>query len=228
MIDETGTLVTGIGGLRGRLLSPPEDTVKGKVVRVLLEDGRQLAAPGEMLLYQSDGSFSLLLSSDQINEAAGAEAGSASRIEPGLVVPVIEERLNVSTRVMEIGRTRIIKHVNEREEVVDTPLLKQEVVIDRMPINRVWEGPPPAARYEGNTLIVPLLEEVIVVEKRVMLKEELHIRRVQKTVREPQTVTLRTEEATVDRVEPTAAGSAHGVSNSPVEGRQDAAFRSHS
>jgi len=80
--------------------------------------------------------------------------------------------------------------------------LKQEVAIEHVPINKLWDGPPPPARYEGETLILPLLEEVMVVEKRLMLKEELHVSRVQRTAHEPQTVVLRSEEVTVERVGP--------------------------
>jgi len=92
--------------------------------------------------------------------------------------------------------------VEEHEEVVDEPLLRQEVQIDYVPINRIWDGPAPPPRYEADKLIIPLLEEVLVVEKRLMLKEELHISRVQKTVREPQSVVLRSESVSVERVEP--------------------------
>lgn len=35
----------------------------------------------------------------------------------------------------------------------------------------------PEIRTEGDVTIVPVLEEVLVVEKRLVLKEELHIRR---------------------------------------------------
>ena len=49
-------------------------------------------------------------------------------------------------------------------------------------------------------MIVPILEEVLVVEKRLMLKEELHIRRRQVEESQPQRIVLRTEEATVERV----------------------------
>ncbi len=80
--------------------------------------------------------------------------------------------------------------------------MREEVAIERVPIQRLLEGPPPAIRYEGDTMIIPLLEEVMVVEKRMMIKEELHIRRQQTTVHEPQRVTLRSEEVTIERVDP--------------------------
>jgi uncharacterized protein (TIGR02271 family) len=122
--------------------------------------------------------------------------------ETALIVPVLQEDLIVEKRRVETGRTRITKHVHEHEEVIDEPVLREDVAIEHVPINKIWEGPAPAPRYEGDTLVIPLLEEVLVVEKRLMLKEELRISRIQKTVREPQTVVWRSEEVTVDRVEP--------------------------
>jgi stress response protein YsnF len=59
----------------------------------------------------------------------------------------------------------------------------------------------PQVRREGNTLIIPLLEEVLVVEKRLILKEELHLTLVQTEERKPQTVRLRREEATVEHLD---------------------------
>jgi stress response protein YsnF len=55
-------------------------------------------------------------------------------------------------------------------------------------------------RHVGNTMIISLLEEVLVVEKRLMLKEELHITKGEVETYKPQRVTLRTEEAVVERV----------------------------
>jgi uncharacterized protein (TIGR02271 family) len=71
------------------------------------------------------------------------------------------------------------------------------VVIERVPINRVVEAPI-AARSEEDTLIIPLLEEVLVVEKRLLLKEEVRITKRQVETHMPQRVTLRREEATVE------------------------------
>jgi uncharacterized protein (TIGR02271 family) len=117
---------------------------------------------------------------------------------PPLVVPVIEEALKVHTSPVETGRVRVRKIVHEREEVVDPPLMRDEVIIERVPINRVVEGPV-SARTEADTLIIPLLEEVLVVEKRLLLKEEVRITTRRVETHRPQRVTLRREEAAVER-----------------------------
>lgn len=116
------------------------------------------------------------------------------------VIPVVEEKLHVGKHTVDTGSTRVKKIVREREEVISEPLLRQEAQISRVPINR-YVDQAPGMRQENDTLIMPVVEEVLVVEKRLLLKEELHITRKSKTVREPQRVVLRSEEAVVEHVE---------------------------
>ena len=115
------------------------------------------------------------------------------------VVPVIEEELKVGKRVVESGRVQITKHIEEREQVVDQPLLRDEVEIQRVPINRAVDRVV-QPRQVGNTLIIPVLEEVLVVQKQLFLKEELHVRRKQTQTRSPQRVKLRAERAEIKRI----------------------------
>jgi uncharacterized protein (TIGR02271 family) len=119
------------------------------------------------------------------------------------VVPVIAEEIKVGKRTVESGRVQITKRVEEREEVVDQPLLKEEVEVQRVPINRPIEAPA-TIREEGDVTIIPVMEEVVVVERRLILKEELHIRRKRTQVRQPQRITLRSERAEIKRIPSTA------------------------
>jgi len=132
---------------------------------------------------------------------ANVSAGKAA------VIPVIEEELQVSTRVVETGTVRINKKVHEEQVNVESPVVYDKLDIERIPINEYVETAPPAVRYEGETMIVPILEEVVVVEKRLVLREELRItrRQVQTTVSQP--VTLRKEEVTVERIDHRDASS---------------------
>jgi uncharacterized protein (TIGR02271 family) len=138
------------------------------------------------------------------------------------VIPVLQEELNVGTRRVEVDAgVRVEKTVEEREERVDEPLTREEVDVERVAVNRPVDGPV-AVRYEGDTMIVPVLEEVVVVEKRLMLKEEIRITRRRREFHAPQRVVLRREHATVERIEdpeshdaPPPAGSAGPVADSP-------------
>ena len=121
------------------------------------------------------------------------------------IVPVIEETAHIEKRITETGIVRVRKVVREHEERIVTPLLRESVTVERVPINRPVEGAPPEARDEGDTRIIPVFEEILVVEKRLMLVEEIHIRRVQTTQDETQSVTLRRDEAVIERDEPKAS-----------------------
>ena len=116
---------------------------------------------------------------------------------PG-VIPVIEERVSFSKEVVETANVRIVKRVNERDEVVDMLLNHEEISVDRVAVNQYVETPPPV-RYEGDVVIVPVLREVI--EKSLLLVEELRVTRNQVKTRSTQTVTLRSEDVQVEREE---------------------------
>ncbi len=134
------------------------------------------------------------------DEQAGA-IGASDGATAAVVVPLVAEELHIERRLVETGRVRITKKVVEREEIVDEPLTREEVDVRRVAVNRQVSEPLPI-RYEGETMIVPLFEEVLFVEKRLMLKEELHITRRRMTEPQPQRVILRTEQADVERLEP--------------------------
>jgi stress response protein YsnF len=83
--------------------------------------------------------------------------------------------------------------------------------VQRVPVNRPAKGVP-APRYEGEILVIPVLEEVLVVSKQLVVKEELRIRRRAKRSPHRQRVLLRSEVAVVER-EPAATGAARRPSN---------------
>ena len=148
---------------------------------------------------------------------SGAE-GPTSLSSPAaeeVVVPVIQEELEIQKQPVETGRVRVTKRVHEREELVDVPIMREEVDIDRVPIDRLLDGPV-SMRQEGDILIIPVVEEVLVVEKRLRLKEELHVRKRQRESQVPQRVRLRQEEAIIERVPShPEAGSAGNESTGP-------------
>ncbi|KYF75130.1 hypothetical protein BE11_39660 [Sorangium cellulosum] len=125
-----------------------------------------------------------------------------AEITDELVVPVVAQELEVKKRTVESGRVRVTKEVRERVEEVEEPLARERVFVERVAIDRVVTEPP-ATRQEGDTLIVPVVEEVLVVEKRLVLKEELRITRVRSVeMSSPAHVTLRSEDVRVERVPP--------------------------
>jgi uncharacterized protein (TIGR02271 family) len=188
--------VTGPGSLRGTIDTGawPLDSRQAQVV-VQLDDGTSVLVPRGVLVQQQDGGYHMILDPAMLERRdASGEAGGSP-----LVVPVIEEVIEVHTTPVETGRVRIRKIVHEREEMVDPPLLREEVVIERVPVNRMVDGPI-AAYSEEDTLIIPVLEEVLVIEKRLVLKEEVRITKRRVETHRPQRVILRREEATLERL----------------------------
>jgi uncharacterized protein (TIGR02271 family) len=116
-------------------------------------------------------------------------------------LPLVAEVLSVGKEAIVTGGVRVSTHVTEHLETVDALLLRDEVTVERVPINRqVTEVPQP---YQGgDTWVIPILEEVLVVEKRLVLKEEVRIRRTQTEVHTPQTMTVRAEEAVIEEMTP--------------------------
>ena len=114
------------------------------------------------------------------------------------VIPVIQETIRVEKREFESGKVVVHKTVTERDEAVEVLLRQQDLSVERVPIGRVVPEAP-QTRQEGDTLIVPILEEVLVVEKRLVLKEELHIRKQSSERMEQQTVRLRSEQVEIEQ-----------------------------
>ena len=187
--DQEGTGGTVVPG------SPPRRSHAAQVV-VQLDTGQQLRVPSDLLVRQPDGSYALPL-----RLAECAPAGSEPRVHPDAprVVPVVVEELEVQKRVVETGKVRITKVVHERETTVDEPLWHDTVAITRVPVQRVVEGPMPV-REEHGTTIISVVEEVLVVAKRWMLREEIHIRQQRIETHQPQRITLRSEDVQIERV----------------------------
>ena len=113
-------------------------------------------------------------------------------------IPLVEERLSVEKRQVESGRLRVRISVDEREERVPVSLAHDEVEIERVPKNLPLSELP-SVRLEGNTTVIPVVEEVVVVEKRLVLVEEIHVRRKTGSSTEEIPVILRSEQAAIER-----------------------------
>jgi uncharacterized protein (TIGR02271 family) len=113
-------------------------------------------------------------------------------------IPVFGEELRVDKTVRDTDRVFVRTSVLERTEFADLELRSGEAIIERVPVDRVVDSAPDI-RQEGDTLIVPVVEEIMVIEKRLLLKEEIHIRRQEVVQHVRQPVRLRSEEVSLER-----------------------------
>ena len=121
------------------------------------------------------------------------------------VIPVVEEQPVILKRKKLTGGIRVRTVVREDEKVIDEPLASEEVEVVRVLLDRWVEAPIPV-RQEGETTIITLLEEVAVVEKRLRATEEVRITKRQSVRQSAQHVTLRHEEAVVERLDVAGRG----------------------
>ena len=142
---------------------------------------------------------------------------SSDSARKGESIKLAAEEMSVERQQVETGRVQVSVLTRERQELVDVPLAREEVVVERVPIGRRVDAIPPI-REEGDTFIVPIVEEILVVERRLMLKEELHLKRVHTTERYLERVTLHHQEAVVTR---TPKEVAEADANPPANTKSD-------
>lgn len=113
-------------------------------------------------------------------------------------IPVIEQQLQVTTRILETGRVRPTKTVHEQGTIVTIPLQQEQYTLERMALN-AYVDQMPTTGQEGEMTNYPVVKEVLVVQKRFLLSEEIRVTRQQTQTQQTQTVRLRRETLTIER-----------------------------
>lgn len=127
-----------------------------------------------------------------------AEPTTKSAEEPKLTL--LAEEVSVGKEAVETGRLRVSTETHSREAAVDETLVQEHADVERIPVGRPISEMP-SIRQEGETTVIPIVEEVVHVERRLVLKEEVRVTRRRKSERVQDRVTLRYQEAVVSRVE---------------------------
>ena len=109
----------------------------------------------------------------------------------------------MSRRQVPGDTVRVSTVTRQREHLVDEAVTHERVEIERVPIGRPVDAAPPI-REEGDTTIMSVVEEIVVVERRLILKEEVRIRRVRVSERHRESVTVREQDAVITRAEATS------------------------
>ena len=121
-------------------------------------------------------------------------------VQEDLRIPLHVEDVSVSRREIESAKVQIALVTGAREQLVDEEMTRVRVEIERVPIGQTIEVVPPISQ-EGDTTIIPVVEEIVVVERRLFLKEELRIRRVSTKEQHQEIIVLREQEALITREE---------------------------
>jgi stress response protein YsnF len=122
-----------------------------------------------------------------------------------LVIPVAQEDVGTSVMVSEVGRVRVSKHVEEHDVTVQLRHARDEVEVTRTKLDRPVDGPVPIRR-DGDTIVVPVVEEIAVVQRRFVLREEIRITRKTTQRVAPEVVRLKRERAEIQRLSPRKRG----------------------
>ena len=142
---------------------------------------------------------------------------------PGIsteVIPVHAEELFVDRQQHLSGMVRVSVQTATREQQIDEMLSQDRVEIERVSIGRIIDSIP-ETRVEGDTTIIPVVEEIVVVERRLILKEEIHLHRVRTSTPHREIVTLREQTVTIERGGPdttdqATTGNIAGVDHVPT------------
>ena len=130
----------------------------------------------------------------------GSSISSTAVDDCGETIALLEETLTVSKLRRVKGRVRVTTRTDVTEAMAEVELDRYRVEVTRVPVGRIVDEAP-LARAEGDTTVIPVVEERFVVVKQLFLVEELRIRHVveREAVSEP--VTLRRQRAVVERLD---------------------------
>lgn len=180
-------------GVRGTMEAQALQRRDQQEVLITYNGDRHVRAPLTMLQREADGSYSLPLRLSTLEtNARFLKTGEET------VIPVVEEEAQIKKQLVERNRTRITKQVHMEEDTIDTPLRQERVQVERVPMERIIDSPM-ASRYDGDTLVIPVMEEVLIIEKKLLLKEEVRVTKYVGETEHQEVVTLRKEAVTVER-----------------------------
>ncbi len=204
MASQTTTVLAQDG--RKGTLHWYEPTDEGQVV--VKFDGRAFTIPNYLLKSGDNGDYTLELTAKDLlagkygsyseDEYVQSEQGSAELTgSERHVIPEIQEQLKVSKHNL-TEHVTLTKTINETEERVRLPLEHSEIDMQLIEVGKPIDSPP-EIRIEGDTTIIPIVVEKLIVKKQLFLKAEMHVTKQQKSRVYEETHTLREENISVER-----------------------------
>lgn len=133
-----------------------------------LPSGHELLVPTESLETRDDEYYLPVALEDLGLELTGTPES--------VVIPVIADELAIIRHTVETEKVEVKTTLELHDARIDERLHSEMVEVERVKIDREVGGPQPV-RQEGDLTIIPVVEEVLVVQKRYVLKEEVRVRR---------------------------------------------------
>jgi uncharacterized protein (TIGR02271 family) len=147
------------------------------------------------------------------------ESGSAVEAHDQVRIPIYEERLRAEIRPVDLGEVRVHKTVEHVPTTTTRSVERDEVEIERVPLDRLLDQPVEPWQ-DGEWLVVPVMEEVLVITKQLVLTEEVRIRTKRVTEEQEVYEVLQREHV---RIEDARVQGEHGpVDARPVSRPDDA------
>ena len=133
------------------------------------------------------------------DDPVGSGAEERVALQEDLRVQRSEEELRAGVREREAGQVNVKKSVRTEREMVRVPKRREEVDIERVPVEGQARETSTATEADigEDEVVLQVFEEEVVVSKRVVLKEEIRLRKRVAWDEETVEVDLRKEEVEV-------------------------------
>lgn len=156
-----------------------------------LEDGRELMLDPTLLEKRGDFYFIPIVFDHYITNQNTSKQ---------VIIPILEEHAFVKKTIVERVQLRLKKRVESEEKKISVPLKKETLQFKRVPVNRIVEQPA-SIRHEDGVLIIPVHEERLVLQKQLVLVEELYVRQESDEIESVHTVVLRRESIEIENLD---------------------------
>ena len=171
-----------------------------EAVEVLAEGtNRRLFVPLDLVReVRADGTVELSAARAELARLAPATTADTGRAADDVeTLELREEDLVPHKELEDAGRIRVSKVVEDVPRRLEVDAHYDEVQVEHVPIGRVVEEQEPA-REEDGVYILPVYEEQLVVVKRLVLKEEIRVRRQRATEKRLFEETVRRERLVIE------------------------------
>ncbi len=166
-------------------------------IRFAAGELEQRGAPRAQGEAASAGRGATATGAEAARDLGAAGAGMGGEVREEVRVPLAAEELEAQKRERQAGEVRVTKDVVTEEKQVNVPVTREEVHVERVPV----QGAPPAdeAAFQEKTIAVPVREEEVEIRKRPVVREEVRVGKVRRESEQRASAEVRHEEARIDR-----------------------------